>query len=286
MVAHKADQKITQIPKLIDLEVLRNDILRELGLYGNSLGKLAVLFEQTGMHMSDLKDKTSFYRDGTVQVEKLMNSVDKKLWQISISSSDVASVLSSEGETELRKRYEDNPAVYTADEAHRVVKQLSANSKQLAAHTIRSIFQKLTQTTFRKGNLWGGPKENRSHDGIRKSFRFSHFGAFGPDTYYLRDGYFDIFDDLELICRLIYGLPKLAYPHRLGDQMRQGARDKGPFPRKFSTPYFKLQVFKCGNVKIDFTCDKTLAFLNRYGSDGKTLVDPFGAHPDEKGETA
>jgi hypothetical protein len=273
-------QNVAHFAKLSDLERVRSDIALALESYSIAIGQLGCMFDGLNLHLSDVSKHTSYYNEGSVEIDKILETVDKRLWDLAISSSGVSAVLSSQGESELRKRYQEKPVAFTAEEANRVIERLAARTPMLAGSTLRSIFEKLTSTNFRRGNDWRSSKENRSHDKIRKSFRFTHFGSFGPNSYYIRDEQFDLFNDLELVCRMVNQCPKLERPNRLGDRMSsvRWKRDVVP-PYLFETDHLTVQVFKCGNVKIDFKCDSTLELLNRYGADGKTFIDPFGDEP-------
>lgn len=273
-------QEIAHIAKLSELEQVRADITASLENYGIALGQIGCMFDGLNLHLSTVEKNTSFYNEGSIETDKILAEVDRRLWDMAISASGVSAVLSAQGESELRKRYQENPVAFTAEEANRVIDRLVAKTPILAASTLRSIFEKLTSTGFRRGNHWRSERENRSHDKIRKSFRFTHFGSFGPHSYYIRDEQFDIFNDLQLVCRMLNGCAKLERPNRIGDEMAKVRWSQAVvYPYIFETDHFTVQVFKNGNVKIDFKCDKTLELLNRYGADGKTLVDPLGDLP-------
>jgi len=115
----------------------------------------------------------------------------------------------------------------------------------------------------------------RCHEKIQESFRFTHFYG-STNHFYIRSENFDLFSDLETVCLMVNLQPKLQYPNRLGDRMSQGIGryNHGDRVYFYETSYFTVEVFRNGNVKIDYTCKKTLDLLNRYGSNGRKLSGP------------
>ena len=279
MFTKNSDQNQVELPsKLSEIEAARTEIVFLLQEYSDQVKRLYTTFDAINLYASDVGKRTSFY-DGSVEIDAILLDVDRRLWDYALSSSNVSKILSSEGEAELRKRYQENPAPFTAAEAERFLSRLAENSGAIAASTIRRIFDQLVGTTFQKGHSWRNPREKRSHDKIRESFRFSHFYG----VRYFRDDRVALFNDLELVCRMINHLPKLERPNRIGDRMHTESWQgfSRPAPWKYTAEHFEVTLFKNGNVKLDFLCQKTLDVLNRYGSDGKSLVDPFGDQPNK-----
>ena len=276
MLATKDMQRIETIKELAQR---RDKVIQILNKYAMTIKKLDSELKQISktsggifsMSFYSVHNATDGYNAKLKSDKKIVFELDSQLWETAINQSGVLNLLSNDIAENLKKEYTEKHLIFSEHEANERIDRLIENSGNLSHHTVFDVFNKLTGTAFYKSDNWNNRnKENRSHDEIKKSFRFNHF----YDTSRVRSEDFNLFADIELACRLVNGLAKLPREKRLDSRMQEQMYYKSEeleWPVKFEEDYFNLTIFKRGTVKIDFTCNETLKFLNKWGADHKRI---------------
>lgn len=266
--------ELKPIESINDLERKRNQLAEMIGDLDRLLKETSKACEQIGVGFHYLEKAIAWYSSEPCIGESFLKEADGRLWKSVIDTCGVSKVLPCAEVTKLYKEIDANPPPFTATAAREVVNRVCASSGGLAMMAVRKVFDQLVTSNFRKGNSWYNPKEQRSKNRIEKKFRFSHFGAINGWSG-LYPERFDLFNDLERVCHLVNASPAPDYPKRLGDTMCVGLRnyDTSKLIYSYQTQFFKVQLFKNGNIYLEFLCDETLQRINLWGADESKLPE-------------
>jgi hypothetical protein len=206
-----------------------------------------------------LNECTGSYNDD-VNIEKYMKYTDEQLWIHAVNTCGIKKFLTEDKEKMITEKINKNNIPFSKEVADDLINTVLNNTDNIIASTFKEVFDKLTNVTFYRGSGLNDRVNNNKKE-IEKKFRFTAFFG-GITNFYIRSEHYQVFNDLETVCRLIDEKTRLEYPHRIGDKM-QAEITKGNM--KYENDYFKVQVFKKGSVLVEFKTD-IYKKLNVYGS--------------------
>lgn len=246
----------------------RNNLEQLLEELDSVLLKVKLEFDKRNIYFSDVPKNISKYNDKRcLDIVEVMKAVDKDLWDEAITISGIERVLTYKDREDMRSEYSENPPVFDENVAREFVSRVQGSGNDIAMATVRKIFDRVTQTTFRKGNKYTQEKDYRCGRKIEKSFRMSLFYRSLPE-YILPEKDCAFLNDLEVVCALVASDKRPEYPNTIGDKMKECLRKN---ELHIENDYFEVQLFKNGNIKIDFKSDDVLEKLNTWGSDGTRI---------------
>jgi hypothetical protein len=208
-----------------------------------------------------------------LNVEKIMAEIDKSLWNTAISQSGILEILAHGAKEKLDKKFAEEPRPFSFESASSLLDALARDAPILRGASIKEVFDTIAKARFRRGNHWRGGEEKRAANEIPRDVRWSHFGDLGGYWSCHNAQRADFFSDLEMVCGMLAQTPKVSYPNRCGDIIKDKMlKYNATFPATFDGEFFALTVYKCGNVRLKFKNEEVLALLNRYGASGRPFL--------------
>jgi len=216
-------------------------------------------------------------------IKAAMHGVDVGMWTQAINTSGIDQLVTCKSLDKMREQIKEQAPPFSADMADVFVEDLIGKADGISRGAVKEVLETITQTIFTRGGSnasYRNNDEHRSSYRIEKSFRFSHFrcgvGEYGPNRFchYYDEKEFSFFNDLEMVCFAVNNRPKPEYPDRFGDEVKKGinVHSAKELRLEYKTDYFKVKIFKNGNVKIDFVDEKTLNTINAWGADHSSIA--------------
>lgn len=203
---------------------------------------------------------------------ELTRQLDRSAWGALLELTGGGDLMDRQAKEEWRASLE-NPAAFTVENCKATFAHLWGNRRELFLRGIANTFSRLD-------------RRFRSHDGFKVGARLILDGAL--DTSYSSISWRDYerretFEDVE---RLLYELDGKPYPTRgakreegtpelMAEQLRKVSRAN--LPEVVSGPYFRVRVFKNGNLHIWFERDDLLREVNKLLAEhyGEALGDGY-----------
>jgi len=204
-------------------------------------------------------------------IEHIRKKLDVRFWHQCLEEFQVEKFLTTTDKEKLYEKLEDEAPVFNFENVMATIHGFMNSKEATATAMIRKIYEEVTDVVFRKGNSFRATGEKRLQTGIPKSFRASIFYTYGkglPAYISSMNSRFALIEDLERACYLVDGKlqpDRQLNIHSLVDLALRNHRSI------VDGPYFQLEMFKNGNVKVTFKSLEVLKTLNHWGQKGNRL---------------
>lgn len=218
----------------------------------------------TGRHQGDRQFAKSGERDA--YLDECRKQIDRAMWEHLILSTGIERLMDKQEREAFRQQLADDPPPATTDNILATFERLAGDAGMIFQRGLAQAFSRLD-------------RRFRSHDGFKIGSRVVFNGAFsdGRWNYYTKKD-----EDLRDVERVFAVLDGQQHPDRGSGIIGtiDAARPKGWGPQAFEADgdYFKIRVFKNGNVHCWFKRDDLVEKVNQVLADfyGATI----GASPD------
>lgn len=218
----------------------------------------------TGRHQGDRQFAKSGERDA--YLDECRKQIDRAMWEHLILSTGIERLMDKQEREAFRQQLADDPPPATSDNILATFERLAGDAGMIFQRGLAQAFSRLD-------------RRFRSHDGFKIGSRVVFNGAFadGRWNYYTKKD-----EDLRDVERVFAVLDGQLHPDRGSGIIGtiDAARPKGWGPQAFEADgdYFKIRVFKNGNVHCWFKRDDLVEKVNLVLADfyGATI----GASPD------
>ena len=202
-------------------------------------------------------------------LDELRQELDKRFWWEMLDEYQAEKFMTSVDKNKFFDDLDKKAPIFDMANVMQMVGGFLSSRESIATNMIAKIYENITDEIFRKGNRGEGVKKLQKE--LPKSFRLSIFYTYGRGLpYYVSasNSRFSSITDLERACYLCDGKLQPDRQKGIESATTLALRNGETF---VSCPYFDLQLFKNGNVKITFTNLEVLRTLNKWGRKGDRL---------------
>ena len=205
-------------------------------------------------------------------IEAIRKKLDYTFWCQCFDEYQVEKFLTTTDKEKLFDKMEKDTPVFNFENVMNTINGFM-NSKDATATTmIKKIYEEITDAVFRVGNKNQQKNEKRLQLGIPKSFRLSIFYVYSPGLpAYVssNNSRFNLIDDFERACYLVDGKVQPDRQKNIRSLTDSVLRKEERF---VDSPYFIMQIFKNGNVKLTMKSLVVLKRFNHWGLKGNRLA--------------
>lgn len=215
-------------------------------------------------------DKFKYHFSYSSTLEDIRRELDKSYWHDVLNKMQIEKFTTNKDKQAIFERIDKEVPHFNEKDVREYLKNLIESPEALANNLIKKVYDSITQMRFRVGNNYRGNVSLKNGNGIEKSFRASVFSSGNELPWHIsRDrGQWPLIADLESACFMCDGKIRPDYHNdiiALIDNALKNKKDEA------SNGYFKIKLFKNGNVKIDFENLEVLNTLNLWGANGSRL---------------
>lgn len=185
------------------------------------------------------------------EFEKLLTAnIDRRCWSHLMEHLGFDTLLDSQARSEFQASIRDAPPAFTVENANATFSTVWANRREMYLRGIANVFMKMD-------------RRFRSHDAFAIGNRLIFSNALAVDytgwSHYGDGNKRDALGDVERIFRELDGKGPLPRGQQVSERI---AISPGARPHRFEEDYFKIDVFKNGNIHLWFTRKDLLAKVN------------------------
>lgn len=255
---------------ITSLDESRNLICEKIDQVEELIREIQQEYRKHSEHSLSFKDSICDY-SASIDKDKLRKTIDWKFWDIVLDISQVEKFISSKEKSDMRYKMMDEPPIFSADDARKLISGIMNSTEALATNLIKKIYSELANASFYVGNKYNAKKQLKNKNKIEKSFRMSVFSSYGLPSYVMHnDEKVAILQDLERVCYLVDGKLQPEIQGNIVNKIEEGLRTGN---LNIAGEYFNIIIFKNGNVKVDFKDKDIVDKINLWGSRGNQLPD-------------
>tara|TARA_R110000868_G_scaffold362700_1_gene624947 strand:+ start:1292 stop:2425 length:1134 start_codon:yes stop_codon:yes gene_type:complete len=179
----------------------------------------------------------------------LTHTMDRRCWAALMEQLGFDQLLDQQARKEFHDGLRDDPVPFTPDNCAATFGNIWTNRRDLYLRGIANVFAKLD-------------RRFRSHNGFKIGARLiidralNEWGSW--DRYERRD----TLRDVERVFLELDEKPPVSEGHSIASQVADSARVRGSLPTVIEGDYFRVRVFKNGNLHIWFERDDLLQSVN------------------------
>lgn len=221
----------------------------------------------------ELADKIRYPKFiGEDDIESIRKNLDFDFWLQCLNEYQVEKFLTTTDKEKLIEKMREDTPVFNFENVMSTIRGFMNSKDATATNMIKKIYEEITDSIFSVGNKHKNI-EKRLQLGIPESFRLSIFYIYssGELPYYVgsNNSRFNVIDDFERACYLVDGKVQPDRQNSITTLTDLVLRKEERF---VDSPYFTMQIFKNGNVKINMKSLDVLKRFNHWGLKGNRLA--------------
>lgn len=178
------------------------------------------------------------------------HETDRRCWSHLMTQLGFDQLLDRQAREEFRASMKDAPPAFTPDNCAATFGHIWGNRREMYLRGIANVFMEMDRR-FRSHDAFG--IGNRLVLSNALSLDYAGWSSYGAGNKR------DTLGDVERIFRELDGLGPLPYGERISEQIAISPSQR---PQRFEGAYFKIDVFKNGNIHLWFTRKDLLAQVN------------------------
>jgi len=207
---------------------------------------------------------------GDRDIEDIRKKLDASYWYDFFNKNQIEKYVTQADKEKMLEDMEKNPVAFNSVNAMDMLKGFIGSKEATATNMIKKVYKNISDAYFCNSSN-RGQSEKRLQKGLSKSIRLSIFYIrHGELPSYVSDSNsnFHLISDLERALYLCDGKLQPDYQHSVTAIATEVLRKD---EKIVDAPYFRFQIYKNGNIKLEFKSKEVLARFNKWGREENTI---------------